>query len=190
MARFRTVLKSARFVYSPYTATEMKGFAQVLAGSIRARIESGKNHLYDQAAVPLKPGQSGRPGYPDYKSAPAYPRLDLERANLRCLKVLSANENRAAIGSLDEASPRRRQTASQIAAFNNRREAQWGVSRESGRACGIRAENLRKSDSLAVGDALLDVFLAPHPRSVLLAAVHGSILSRIGASRIGLAAAL
>jgi hypothetical protein len=31
MPRFQTVIKSARFVYSPYTATEMQGFAQVLA---------------------------------------------------------------------------------------------------------------------------------------------------------------
>ena len=29
MARFQTILKHARFVYSPYTATEMQGFAQV-----------------------------------------------------------------------------------------------------------------------------------------------------------------
>jgi hypothetical protein len=42
--------------------------------------------------------------------------------------VLTANENRAAIGFLDEALPGRRMTASQIALFNNRREAQWGVS--------------------------------------------------------------
>ena len=47
---------------------------------------------------------------------------------LRCFKVLTANENRAAIGFLDESLPGRRMTASQIAAFNNRREAQWGVS--------------------------------------------------------------
>jgi hypothetical protein len=33
-----------------------------------------------------------------------------------------------AIGFLDEALPGGRQTASQIAAYNNRREAQWGVS--------------------------------------------------------------
>ena len=45
MASFQTVIKSARFVYSPYTATEMQGFAQVLADSIRARIQSGKKHL-------------------------------------------------------------------------------------------------------------------------------------------------
>jgi hypothetical protein len=38
MARFQTTIKSARFVYSPYTATEMQGFAQVLTDSIRARI--------------------------------------------------------------------------------------------------------------------------------------------------------
>ena len=43
MARFQTVIKSARFVYSPYTAIEMQGFAQVLADSIRARIQSGQN---------------------------------------------------------------------------------------------------------------------------------------------------
>ena len=130
MARFQTVIKSARFVYSTYTATEMQGFAQVLADSIRARIQSGQN-IYDQAATPLRPGQSGRRGYPDYKSARGLkPVRDWTWSGhtLRCLKVLTANENRAAIGFLDEALPGRRQTASQIAAFNNRREAQWGVS--------------------------------------------------------------
>lgn len=43
MPRFQTVLKSARFVHSPYTATEMQALAQVLADSIRARIQSGQN---------------------------------------------------------------------------------------------------------------------------------------------------
>jgi hypothetical protein len=43
MTRFQTVIRSARFVYSPHTATEMQGFAQVLADSIRARIQLGKN---------------------------------------------------------------------------------------------------------------------------------------------------
>ena len=59
MPRFQTVIRRARFVYSPYTATEMQGFAQVLADSIRARIQSGQN-IYDQAAAPLKPGKPGR----------------------------------------------------------------------------------------------------------------------------------
>ena len=71
MARFQTVIKRTPFVYSPYTATEMQGFGQVLAedpGHIKAsdgmaRIQSGQN-IYDQSA-PLKPGQSGRRGYPD-----------------------------------------------------------------------------------------------------------------------------
>ncbi len=130
MARFQTIIKRARFVYSPYTATEMQGFAQVLADSIRARIQSGQN-IYDQAAAPLKPGLAGRRGYPDYKSARGLkPTRDWTWSGhtLRCLKVLTANENHAAIGFLDEALSGRRQTASQIAAFNNRREAQWGVS--------------------------------------------------------------
>ena len=130
MPRFQTVIRRARFVYSPYTATEMQGFAQVLADSIRARIQSGQN-IYDQAAAPLKPGKPGRRGYPDYKAARGLqPIRDWTWSGhtLRCLKVLTANENRAAIGFLDEAMPGRRQTASQIAFYNNQRERQWGVS--------------------------------------------------------------
>ena len=49
MSRFQTAIKRARFFYSPYTATEMQGFAQVLADAIRARIQHGQN-IYDQAA--------------------------------------------------------------------------------------------------------------------------------------------
>ena len=73
----------------------------------------------------------GRRGYPDYKAARGLqPIRDWTWSGhtLRCLKVLTANENLAAIGFLDEALPGRRQTASQIAAYNNRRERQWGVS--------------------------------------------------------------
>jgi hypothetical protein len=108
----------------------MQAFGQVLADSIRTRIQSGQN-IYDQAAAPLKPGQSGRRGYPDYKAARGLrPVRDWTWSGhtLRCLKVLTANENRAAIGFLNEALPGRSQTASQIAFFNNRRERQWGVS--------------------------------------------------------------
>ena len=111
MAKFQTVIKSARFVYSAYTATEMQCFAQVLADSIRTRIQSGQN-IYDQAAAPLKPGLPGWRGYPDYKSARGLqPIRDWTWSGhtLRCLKVLTANENRAAIGFLDEALPGRNQ---------------------------------------------------------------------------------
>src|ERR1035441_2771205 len=97
MARFQTVIKRARFVYSLYTAIEMQGFAQALADSIRTRIQSGQN-IYDQAAAPLKPGLPGRRGYPDYKAARGLnPIRDRTWPGhtLRCLKVLTANENRA-----------------------------------------------------------------------------------------------
>ena len=130
MPRFQTVVRRARFVYSPYTADEMQGFAQVLADTIRARIQSGQN-IYDQPAAPLKPGKPGRRGYPDYKSARSLqPIRDWTWSGhtLRCLKVLTANENRAVIGFLDESKPGRGQTASQIAFYNNLRERQWGVS--------------------------------------------------------------
>jgi len=130
MPRFQTVVRRARFVYSPFTAFEMQGFAQVLADSIRGRIQSGQN-IYDQPASPLKPGLPGRRGYPDYKTARGLqPIRDWTWSGhtLRCLKVLTANENRAVVGFLDEAMPGRRQTASQIAFYNNQRERQWGVS--------------------------------------------------------------
>ena len=120
MPRFQSIIRRARFVYSPFTAYEMQVSAQVLADSIRVRIQSGQN-IYDQAAAPLKPGKPGRRGYPDYKSARGLqPIRDWTWSGhtLRCLKVLTANENRAAIGFLDEAMPGRRQTASQIAAIS------------------------------------------------------------------------
>ena len=125
----QTIPRQARFVYSPYTAAEMQGFAGA-ADSIRARIQNGQN-IYDQASARLKPGLPGRRGYPDYKAAQGpnpVRRWTWSGHRLRYLKVLTANENRAAIGFLDESLPGRRLTASQIAAFNNRREAQWGVS--------------------------------------------------------------
>ena len=65
----------------------------------------------------LKPGKPGRRGYPDYKAARGLQPLrdwTWSGHTLRCLKVLTANENRAAIGFLDEAMPGRRQTPSQI----------------------------------------------------------------------------
>jgi hypothetical protein len=130
MARFQTVVRRARFVYSPYTSDEMLGFGQLLADTIRARIQSGQN-IYDQAAAPLKPGLPGRRGYPDYKEARGLqPIRDWTWSGhtLRCLKVLTVNENRATLGFLDEAFPGRTQTASEIAFWNNQREAQWGVS--------------------------------------------------------------
>jgi hypothetical protein len=68
MPRFQTAIRKARFVHSPYTATEMQDFAPVLTDSIRARIENGQN-IYDQAVAPLKPGCLAAADIPDYKAA-------------------------------------------------------------------------------------------------------------------------
>ena len=130
MPRFQTVVRHARFVYSPYTSDEMLGFGQLLADTIRARIQSGRN-IYDQAAAPLKPALPGRRGYPDFKVVRGLqPIRDWiwTGHTLRCLKVLTVNENRAVIGFLDEAFPGRTQTAAEIAFWNNQIEHMWGVS--------------------------------------------------------------
>jgi len=128
--RFITVVRKARFVYSPFTGDEMASFGQILADTIRARIQSGRN-VYDQPAAPLKPGRGGHPGYPDLKTARGLqPIRDWTWSGhtLRCLKVLTAHQNRAVLGFLDEAMPGRSQTASQIAFWNNHIEHMWGVS--------------------------------------------------------------
>jgi hypothetical protein len=62
MPRFQTVVRRARFAYSPFTAQEMQGFAQLLADTIRARIQSGQN-IYDQAL-------RIQPPLPPYRIAP------------------------------------------------------------------------------------------------------------------------
>ena len=83
MARFQTVIKSARFVYSTYTGTEMQGFAQVLADSIRARIQSGQD-IYDQGSPASETGPTGQAPVPRLQGgtrSPACPQLDLERAH-------------------------------------------------------------------------------------------------------------
>lgn len=129
-ARFVTVIKKARFVYSPFTSQEMVGFGDALAATIRQRIQAGQN-VYDQPAAPLKPGRNGRPGYPDRKRQRG---IDPVRNwtwtghTLRCLKTTSANQNRAVIEFLNETFPGRSQTAAQIASYNNQREHQFGVS--------------------------------------------------------------
>jgi hypothetical protein len=102
MARFQTVITRARFVYSPYASAEMQGFAQVLADSIRARIQSGQN-IYDQAAAPLKSGLPGRRGYSRLQGGtrpPADPRLDLERTYPAVPQGLNGErESRGAAGA-------------------------------------------------------------------------------------------
>ena len=127
---FQTKITRARWVLGPFTSEDMETIGGVLADSIGKRIAAGLN-ANDDPAKPLKPGRNGHRGYPDYKAARGLnPVRDWTWSGhtLRCLKVLTANENRAAIGFLDEAMPGRRQTASQIAFYNNQRERQWGVS--------------------------------------------------------------
>ena len=135
--KFKTVVRRARFAYSSYTAQEMQGFGQVLADAIKARIQSGQN-IYDQPAAPLKVGEKGYSSYARQKQ-----RLGLKPIRdwtftgftLSCLKVLTCDVNHAVIGFLrgpTHPKPwktgRPGYTASNIAAFNNAREQQWGVS--------------------------------------------------------------
>jgi hypothetical protein len=89
---------------------------------------SGRRYIlvvYCESRKALPPRElSGRHAFDDGR------RRSLRALRVRCatrfLDPAGLSPDRAKF--LDESLPGRRQTASQIAAFNNRREAQWGVS--------------------------------------------------------------
>jgi hypothetical protein len=127
---FQPVSRSARFVYSPYTPEQMRGFAQILADSVKMRIQRGLN----TADVPAAPLSMRGKRYKRYfyikKAKGLNPIRDwtFTGHTLSCMKVLEANENRAIIGFLPAMLPGRSRSAAQIAFYNNMREPQFGTS--------------------------------------------------------------
>lgn len=127
----RTVVRKARFSYSPLKPEQMNDMAQQFVnGVLWPRISKAVN-CQDQPAKPLKPGREGRPGYPEQKKrvgvAPVrnwisprfWPRgrMKLKRA----LQVKEVNDNRAVIGFTDPAVDR-------IAHILNKQDKMFGVS--------------------------------------------------------------
>ena len=132
MPRFQTVVRHARFVYSPFTSDEMQGFAQLLADTIRARIPERPEHLRSGGGAAEAPRRQGASGYPDYKAAHGLqPIRDWTWTGhtMRCLKVLTANQKPGG-----DWLPRRglcpveARQLSQLAFWNNQTERMWGVS--------------------------------------------------------------
>ena len=120
---FNARITKARFVLGPFTAEDMLSIGNIVRDSIAARIGKGLN-VNDAPAKPLKPGRSGRRGYPDYKAARGLqPFRDWfwTGRTLRSLKVKSASETRAVIGFVDP-------NADRVAHVNNLREKQFGIS--------------------------------------------------------------
>lgn len=126
-----TIIRKARFVYSPFSSEQMAGIADTVMQAVMARTKEGKN-ANDQNAKPLAPGRNnGKPTYQDRKIAAGiapirnwvgprrYPQERIK--TMRSIKVLSANENRAVIGFIDPKTGR-------IAAINNRKEKTFGIS--------------------------------------------------------------
>jgi hypothetical protein len=120
---FQARISRARFVLGPFTAEDMQTIGGVLVDSISTRIRKAFN-MNDAPAKALKPGRSGRRGYPDYKVARGLmPIRDWvwTGRTMRSLKVKSANENQAVIGFVDP-------NADRVAHVNNLRERQYGIS--------------------------------------------------------------
>jgi hypothetical protein len=120
---FQAKITRARFVLGPFTSEDMLTIGTVVRDSIAARIAKALN-VNDAPARPLKPGRSGRRGYPDYKAARGLqPIRDWfwTGRTMRSLKVKSASENRVVIGFVDP-------KAGRVAHRNNLLDRQFGVS--------------------------------------------------------------
>lgn len=127
--RYQTKIIKARFVHSPFTASQMAAFGQSLLDDIWDRISQAQN-VYDAPALPL------RPGYARFKKR----RYGTDLRNLqatgqtrRATKVLTASQNEAVLGPLPGVHGVGKRkgillTYGQILMVNNRRERQWGVS--------------------------------------------------------------
>jgi len=123
MAKFSPVVRSARFVYSPYTPEQMYGLGEAFRAAQDEALAAGLN-VYDVPAAPLKRRASGKPGYPESKLRKGLkPIRDWfwRGRTRRSIKTLQANENRVVIGATDA-------EADRIIRFNNRRERQFGMS--------------------------------------------------------------
>ena len=119
MARksFATKVTHARFVVGPFSSDQMSTLAGILRDSMRGRIQNGLN-VNDQPAKPLKPGYASAKARKGGKPVRDWM---MSGQTLRCMAVLSANENRAVIGFNNP-------IAARIAHFNNLRERAFGVS--------------------------------------------------------------
>ena len=143
MARFQTVIKKARFSYSGISPQQMQSIAQVLADDIRSRILRAED-AFDNPAPTLKNGNKGK-GYQTYKARrnpPAIRNWQYTGRTLRSLKVLQANQNRALIGFTDPHS-------NMVAAVNNRRWRQFGVSPRNRRTLIEAYRNTRRLSVVA-----------------------------------------
>lgn len=117
MAKFKTVVRKARFAAPGYRPEQMIAIAQATADDIRVRIMRAQD-VNDGIAPGLKAAYAKRKS-----QRGGNPIRDwfLTGRTLRSLKVLSAAQNRAVIGFTDAVSNFR-------AALNNRRWRQFGIS--------------------------------------------------------------
>ena len=110
--------RKARFVAVGFTAEQMAEFGQSLAADVKERIQSAQN-VYDEQADGL------RKSYAKYKRdlvlQPVRDWIGPEKFTLSKLAVLSSTKRRSVIGFSDPMAAAR-------AAFNNRRERQFGMS--------------------------------------------------------------
>ena len=138
MARkFQPKLSHARYVVGAFSTDQMATLAGILRDSMRVRIQGGMN-VNDQPAKALKPG------YAKFKQRKGgLPMRDwtMSGQTLRCMAVLSANENRAVIGFNNP-------IAARVAHFNQMRERQFGVA-SSDRQILVSAVNaMRQQESM------------------------------------------
>lgn len=114
-----------RFTLSPFSSEQMAEIGQVMANTIRTRIQSGTN-AEDQPAKPLIPGRGRNlgKGYPERKKEKGlndFRDWTWTGKTLKSLGVKSANENMVVIGFNNDRND-------SVAHYNQLRERAFGVS--------------------------------------------------------------
>jgi hypothetical protein len=127
-AKFETKITKARFVVSPYTAQEMIGFGQSIISSNFARWDHGMD-ANDGTAPPLKPRYAA---FKSRRYGRAVRNMNLTGRLRRSIKVLTANQNKAVMGTVEgihtRSVKRRSLMFSDVLRLNNRRWRMWGIS--------------------------------------------------------------
>jgi hypothetical protein len=117
MGRFRTKIRKARFIVTPYTAERMAEISDATLESVRTRIARALT-VEDSPAPSLRPFYARRKAI---KGKPALRDWTLTGRTLRSMKTLSAGPGKARIGFTDPESNKR-------AFINNARYRQFGLS--------------------------------------------------------------
>ncbi len=130
-AKYKTKIRRARFVVSPFTGAQMAQVGQEAINSVFARWDRSLD-VADQSAPPLSTVSKGYRTAKLRRTGSSVRDLKFTGRLRRSIKVISATENRVTLGPVDGIHSRRKKGAnlsfSDVLTINQRRWRMWGLS--------------------------------------------------------------